>query len=229
MARAQAFIGLALLSAAAALVATRVLRMHGLARPVPGGVLIGNVAAYDRLTDLLLTPLFRTIAADTVATVPPDARLLEVGCGPGHLTAMLAGDHGLDVVGLDLDPAMIERARANLRRRLTDPLGSSARLVAADVAALPFEDGAFDLVVSTFSLHHWADPSAGIGEIARVLRPGGRALIWDLAPSAFERFHGHVPDPTEALHAGGLQLVSARPWRWPWCVTLAQRIELAHD
>jgi len=47
---------------------------------------------------------------------PDGARVLEVGCGPGHLSIRLARQHGLDMTGLDLDPAMIERARANAVR-----------------------------------------------------------------------------------------------------------------
>jgi ubiquinone/menaquinone biosynthesis C-methylase UbiE len=51
-----------------------------------------------------------------------------------------------------------------------------------DVAALAFPDRSFDLVVSTLSMHHWADPAAGLAEIGRALRPGARALIWDFRP-----------------------------------------------
>ena len=47
---------------------------------------------------------------------PDGARVLEVGCGPGHLSIRLARHHGLDVTGLDLDPAMVERARVNAGR-----------------------------------------------------------------------------------------------------------------
>jgi ubiquinone/menaquinone biosynthesis C-methylase UbiE len=50
------------------------------------------------------------------------------------------------------------------------------------VAALTFPDRSFDLVVSTLSMHHWADPAAGLAEIGRVLRPDARALIWDFRP-----------------------------------------------
>ena len=52
-------------------------------------------------------------------------------------------------------------------------------LLVGDVAALAFPDRSFDLVVSTLSMHHWADPTAGLAEIGRVLRPGGRALVLD--------------------------------------------------
>ena len=48
------------------------------------------------------------------------------------------------------------------------------------MASLPFESGSIDLVVSTLSLHHWPNPGAGFAEIARVLRPGGVALVYDL-------------------------------------------------
>jgi SAM-dependent methyltransferase len=126
------------------------------------------------------------IAADAAAVAeavaPEGARVLEVGCGPGHLSIRLARQHGLHTTALDLDPAMIERARANADRagegfgRL--PPGSLPSFLVGDVASLPFPDGSFDLVVSTMSMHHWADPAAGLAEIARVLRPGARALVW---------------------------------------------------
>jgi SAM-dependent methyltransferase len=73
---------------------------------------------------------------------------------------------------------MIQRASSlAASSRVTD------RLVfrVGDVAALPFPDASFDVVVSTFSAHHWPDPASGLAEIYRVLRPGGAALVYDLA------------------------------------------------
>src|SRR5215213_11312400 len=140
-----------------------------------GGTLIGNAMAYDEMSRLVLGSFFGPIAVDIAAAAPDCARVLEVGCGPGHLSIRLARQHGLDVTGLDLDPAMIERARANADRSEDgDERGPS--FVLGDVAALPFPDESFDLVVSTMSMHHWADPTAGMAEIDRVLRPGARAL-----------------------------------------------------
>jgi SAM-dependent methyltransferase len=96
------------------------------------------------------------------------------------------------------------------------------------VAALAFPDGSFDLVVSTLSMHHWADPTAGLTEIGRVLRPGARALIWDLRPGVrpylFGPRHAHMPDPVEHTRDSPLQVVKGTPW--PWRFTLIQRIEL---
>jgi len=100
------------------------------------------------------------------------------------------------------------------------------------VASLTFPDRSFDLVVSTLSMHHWSDPAAGLAEIGRVLRPGGRALIWDFRPGTrphpFGPRHAHPPDPAEHLHGGPLRMVNATPWRWPWRLPLTQRIELVH-
>src|SRR5215216_8209933 len=146
-----------------------------------GGTLIGNAMAYDEMSRLVLGSFFGPIAVDIAAATPDCARVLEVGCGPGHLSIRLARQHGLDVTGLDLDPAMIERARANAYRARDGEERRPSFLV-GDVAALPFPDGTFDLVVSTMSMHHWADPAAGLTEIARALRPDARALVWDFRP-----------------------------------------------
>jgi SAM-dependent methyltransferase len=143
----------------------------------------------------------------------------------------MARQLGLDVTGLDLDPAMIEVARANAERapddagRRPSDAGRLPSFVVGDVASLPFADASFDLVVSTLSMHHWADPRAGLAEIGRVLRPGGRALVWDLRPGIVP-LHRDVPDPLEHTRGGPLDLVSATPWRWPWRFTFTQRVEL---
>jgi SAM-dependent methyltransferase len=202
-------------------------RNHIAGREAPGGILIADPGAYDTHSRILFGSFFRAIASDIAATASPAANLLEVGCGPGHLSIRLARDHGLDVAGLDLDPAMIERARTNAVG-WPKPNGRPPTFVVGDVAALPFEDSAFDLVVSTLSMHHWSDPAAGLREIRRVLRPGGRALIWDLRPG-FRLFHVHAPDPAELMRASPLRVVSVRPWRWPWRLSFSQRLELARD
>jgi SAM-dependent methyltransferase len=82
----------------------------------PGGILIGDAVVYDALSRLLLGSLVERVAADTATVAPGGARVLEVGCGPGHLSTRLAHHHGFDVTGLDLDPAMIARAQANADR-----------------------------------------------------------------------------------------------------------------
>jgi SAM-dependent methyltransferase len=201
---------LAAVSAAALLLHRRA---GSLGQPAAGGVLIGDAAAYDRLTGWLLGSFYDGIAADIAATASPGASVLDVGCGPGHLTRRLAA-LGFDVTGIDLDPAMIERATAR----------GGGRYLAADAASLPFDARVFDLAVSTLSMHHWADVRAGLAEIGRVVRPEGPVLVWDLRRGA--PLHRHAPDPLDALHGGPLELVATRRWRWPGPLSFVQRIEL---
>jgi SAM-dependent methyltransferase len=195
---------------------------------VAGGILVGHAGTYDALSRLLLGSFAERIAADVTAVAPADARILEIGCGPGHLSIRLAR-HGSKVTGLDLDPAMIARAQANADR-LGDGDQRRPAFLVGDVAALAFPDESCDLVVSTLSMHHWADPTAGLAEIGRVLRPGARALIWDFRPGArphlFGPRHAHLPDPLEHTRSSPLRMVNATPWPWPWRFTPTQRIEL---
>jgi len=218
---------LVVLGAAAAVVAmvTSVYRRAAAGRRVPGGILMGDARAYDRLSHrILLGSFFGGIVADIATMATDGARVLEVGCGPGHLSIRMARDLGLETTGLDLDPAMIDVARANAEDAAGDK-GRQPSFVLGDVASLPFPDGSFDLVVSTLSMHHWSDPRAGLYEIGRVLRPGGRAVVWDLRPGLVP-LHRHVPDPLEYTHDGPLRVVSSTPWSWPWRLPLTQRIEL---
>jgi len=215
-------------AAAAAAAVVRHGRGAATGRRVPGGILIGDAVAYDEMSRLVLGSLFRSVAADVAAvaeaTAPDGARVLEVGCGPGHLSIRLARQHGLDMTGLDLDPAMIERARANAVRA-GDGNERRPSFLVGDVASIPFSEGSFDLVVSTLSMHHWTNPTAGLAEIDRVLRPGARALVWDFR-QGYLPFHASLPDPVERTHGAPLRVVGATPWRWPWGFKLMQRIEL---
>jgi SAM-dependent methyltransferase len=194
-------------------------------KEAPGGILIGDAALYDALSHrFLLGSLFGSIAADIAATTPDGARLLEVGCGPGRLSSLLASRFGLDVTGLDLDPAMIERARANAEHSGHGG-GHRPSFLVGDVSSLTFPDASFDVIVSTLSMHHWTDPTAGLNEIGRVLRPNGRALVWDFRGGPVP-LHGRLPDPVERACESSLRVVSATPWRWPWRLTLTRRIEM---
>jgi SAM-dependent methyltransferase len=190
-------------------------------KETPRGILVGDAALYDSLGHRLLGPFFRGVAADVAATAPEGARILEVGCGPGRLAIRLAAPHGLDVTGLDLDPAMIQRARDNAARASGEDRRPS--FIVGDVAALAFPNRSFDVVVSTLSMHHWTDPAAGLNEIARVLRQDGRALVWDFR-RGFIPLHGRLPEPAEHAHGTLLHVVSTTPWRWPWRLALTQRV-----
>jgi SAM-dependent methyltransferase len=106
----------------------------------------------------------RQIAFEAVAEVAPQ-RVLEVGGGPGELSARIAAGLGCEVVMLDVAPRMVELAQAR---------GVDARL--GDVQELPFPDGSFDCAVAAWMLFHVPDLDRGLAELARVLRPGGRLV-----------------------------------------------------
>lgn len=185
--------------------------------------MIGDASVYDAMSRLLLGAFFDGVADDVERTAHVGAHVLEVGCGPGHLAIRLA-ERGLDVTALDVDPAMIRRARTNAER-----VGTTApAFVVGDVGALDFPDASFDLVVSTLSMHHWSDPALALSEVARVLRPAGTALVWDLGPGIVP-LHAHLPDPVERARTAPMTVVDATRWPWPGRWRLTTRIELTAD
>ena len=169
--------------------------------------------------------LFGPIADDIARVAPSGTAVLEVGCGSGALSLRLAAHHGLAVTAVDVDPDEIRRAREKAARAAS---AGSARpeFLVADVARMPFDDASFDLVVSTFSMHHWDDKVGGLADVWRVLRPGSRALIWDLR-RGFSLFHLRTPDPLDGIEEAPLELRDVREWAWPFGFTFFRRLELA--
>jgi SAM-dependent methyltransferase len=95
----------------------------------------------------------------------PGGRLLDVGCGGGWSSYLFAR-LSFDVTGMDLNPASVEA-----------PPAANLRFAQGDARALPFDDGAFDVVASYQALEHVPDPQAALGEMLRVLRPGGLVCV----------------------------------------------------
>lgn len=134
---------------------------------------------YEAAFGWLGDPLYRRVAADvaSVGLAEGDA-VVDVGTGPGRVPQYLHQLRpDLSIEGIDVSPEMIERALA--RTGAGEPGSEGPRYTVADVALLPNADASVALVVSSLSLHHWPDPAAGLAEITRVLRPGGRAWIYD--------------------------------------------------
>jgi SAM-dependent methyltransferase len=114
-----------------------------------------------------------------LASLSGARRVLDVGCGSGRLTVALA-EAGAAVTGFDTSAERLEEAR-----RRAEGAGVTLDLVEADLnAPLPFADGAFDGVVSRLALMVARDPVATLGELRRVLEPGGRVstVIWAALP-----------------------------------------------
>ena len=108
----------------------------------------------------------------------PDDRFLDVACGGGRLV-LQAAPRVSRAAGIDISPRMIERARARVS---TDAATGETPvdLRVGSAQQLPFDDADFTVVACTAALHHFPEPAAAVAEIARVLAPGGRALVADL-------------------------------------------------
>jgi ubiquinone/menaquinone biosynthesis C-methylase UbiE len=156
-------------------------------------------------------------ALTTLALSESD-RLLDVGCGPGA-AVIEAAPVVAHATGLDLSPAMIARARSR-----ADGIGN-VEFVEGDSARLPFADGAFSVVLSTASFHHYPHPDRALAEMRRVLAPSGRIAIGDLTSDRlvmrgvdafcrrYEKGHVHfyrTDELTALLESAGFRGVTAR-------------------
>ena len=129
--------------------------------------------AYDRFMgrySSLLSPQMADFAG-----VAAGQRALDVGSGPGALTAELVPRLGAEsVTAVDPSEPFVEAVRAR---------NPGVTVLAAGAEALPFDDDSFDVAIAQLVVHFMADPVAGLAEMHRVTRPGGvvAACVWDLA------------------------------------------------
>jgi ubiquinone/menaquinone biosynthesis C-methylase UbiE len=105
----------------------------------------------------------------------PDARVLDLGCGGGHL-AFAVAPHVAHVIAYDLSAEMLAAVATEAAARGLANVSTQR----GSAESLPFADGAFDIVVTRFSAHHWYDAQAGLHEARRVLAPGGTAAFIDV-------------------------------------------------
>ena len=147
------------------------------------------------------------VVAELIAAVGPrlldsvgieeGMEVLDVGTGSGGTLAIPAAQRGARVVGSDLTPELFDAAR-----RRAAKAGVEVDWVEADAEALPFEDGSFDRVLSTFG-HMFAPRHANAGaELARVCRPGGQVgtVTWKAEGSIggmFKAIGGYLPPPPD--------------------------------
>jgi SAM-dependent methyltransferase len=130
------------------------------ATPFSAAAPIANEAALQMIVD--------------AAQPGPDDTVLDVACGGGIVVCAFA-PHLRHATGIDVTPAMLERARA---------LAAEKALVnvtwqEGEVERLPYPDGGFTIVVTRFAMHHFLDPAAVFREMVRVCAPGGRVVVVD--------------------------------------------------
>ncbi len=107
--------------------------------------------------------------------VQAKGKILDDGCGTGYLAEFLSN---CEIIGIDISPEMIKQAKKRLNYAIV-----------GNAENLPFKDNYFDTVFARALLHHLSNPSQGVGEINRVLKPGGRVVFLDTLDSPL----GHWP------------------------------------
>ncbi len=143
-----------------------------------------------------VAPVVQFVAEQLVDAVDvmPDERVLDVACGSGN-TAIAAARCFARVTGVDFVPALLEHGRARAAAELLE-----VEFVEGDAQALPFPDGSFDVVLSTFGAMFAPDQEQTAAELLRVTRPGGRIGManWvpgDFVEEIFKTTSGRIPPP----------------------------------
>lgn len=183
---------------------------------------IHRARGYDLLVWVLMLGRERTFREKTLdlARIVEGESVLDVGCGTGTLA--IAAKHRVGtlgkIMGVDASPEMIGRAKKKARKK-----GVEVNFQMGAAESLPFQDAAFDVVLSTVMLHHLPDDARArcVSEIRRVLKPGGRFLAIDFGGSAGQRksltgrLHAHAQfDLTRvipAVHQAGFAQVESGP------------------
>ena len=132
-----------------------------------------------------------------LAGAAPSHRVLDVACGPGFFTLAFAA-RAAHATGFDATEALLERARAEATRRGA----ANVEWKCGDAEQLPFDGESFDVVACRAAFHHFPRPGRVLGEMARVVRKGGRVLVADMlgsddpAPAATHDRIERLCDPT---------------------------------
>ena len=140
------------------------------------------------------------------AEAGPDDTVLDVACGGGIVVCAFA-PHVRHATGIDMTPAMLERAR----RHAAETGVANVAWREGNVTRLPFPDSAFTIVVTRFAMHHFPEPRAVFAEMRRVCAPGGRIVVADTYAS---------PDPAKAAAFNRLELLRDPSHRR--CLALAE-------
>lgn len=135
----------------------------------------------------------------------PFSDLLDAGCGTGAMLSLFQKDcPDRNYTGVDLSKKMIEVARAKQMEGI--------HFVAGDCEDLPFPENSFDVVTCSMSFHHYPDPEQFFISLRRVLRPGGRLVLRDMASGSSLVMwlinHIEIPLVNKILHKGDVRVYS---------------------
>jgi ubiquinone/menaquinone biosynthesis C-methylase UbiE len=148
-------------------------------KPYRGISMEGGLASwYAKITRKDLGE-FERLARELAKDLPSNARVLEIAPGPGYLSIALAKLGPFKVTGLDISQSFVRMATEDAKRE-----GVAARFIHGSASDIPLEDGLFDLIVCRAAFKNFSEPLRALNEMHRVLKPGGRAIIFDLRKDA---------------------------------------------
>lgn len=154
---------------------------------------------------------YRPAYAKIADAMSPKGPILDVGCGPGGLSAALARRHPFPVVGLDRSPIALAFARRETR-------GLDVRLVREDAADTGFATNHFSAAVAVQAAHHWPSPGGIIEELSRIIEPGGDLWLYEAdaereeVPVGWVTRRGPWPSDAELVRRWGRWGMASGPW-----------------
>jgi ubiquinone/menaquinone biosynthesis C-methylase UbiE len=149
----------------------KLLKIEGI--PGLGAKIYSTVVAGSPITQ----DFYREVTAE-IASKVSSGKLLDIGTGPGYVPIEVARrSQNVEIKAIDISSAMVTIARKNAKDA---ELSERVQFEYGSAEHIPYGDGYFDLIVSTLSFHHWANPRECLKEIHRVLKIGGEAWIYEL-------------------------------------------------
>ena len=144
----------------------------------PEGIPWPGSALYNAVSETNIFQRHYELISQDILGYCSEGCILDIGTGPGWLLKKLyQASPKFQITALDISASMVAKARKNIEQA---GLSEVIDIEEGQASSMPFADRTFEVVVSTGSVHHWKDPTAGLNEIYRILKLGGCALIYDL-------------------------------------------------
>jgi ubiquinone/menaquinone biosynthesis C-methylase UbiE len=172
----------------------------------------GPIASWYAKTTLKDIKRHRLLAQELAGRLAPGSRVLEIAPGPGYFCIELARLGDYEIYGLDISQSFVEIARKN-----ASEAGVKVDFRLGNAAQMPFDDASFDFTVCQAAFKNFSQPVAAIGEMYRVLRPGGTSLIIDLRRDAPRE------EVDREVNGMGLGTVNRLLTRWSFDAMLLKR------
>ncbi len=148
----------------------------------------GNYDGLNRVISFGIDVKWRKKVIEMVAATNPDA-VLDIATGTGDLAISMAGTNASRIVGLDISEGMLSVGRKKIAAK---DLSERIEMVQADSEALPFENNSFDAITVAFGVRNFEHLEKGLGEIHRVLKPGGIFVVLETSvPTQFPFKQGY--------------------------------------